>query len=785
MVHDAFGHAVERTDFSPAGEESAWNLHRQLFSPEARPALATETRGQAAYTYKYGDFPPQKATILPEHLQVRPEDLETGKSTPSAPQPRRSELGGGPVFAKMRETLGETDDPTPIKGGASFISPEGTYVHLPTGTQHPDAIKWFGGESSEGGNEVRPDFLKESGTVRLRQSKGRAGETLQVSVPPQGVNEAQVDAIRKAVAVNGREGNVLMERSDVSPETKDALTTYKEFAKPTDVGSMLKAISAHPDTNRSELGGKEEPAKYPENPEGFGHIRPDLLEHMEPDEKEFVKGSKSKQKAIEKAYDNIIPSIEETKAAIQAGHALGGWWQRFIDTFKALGQTDEAAQIEKLGPEHAEALKAWHSAVSGNKSVEDANRTAWGTYADWLDAGRPKDRATINKIVAANGEPKGNAAISDTTRGGKLIHAGLDTTKLYNLINSPQMRDVNPEPFHGSIYDPNNPSPIAGVTNGARKIPSMGATVAGEGNLNRLVLDAHMLDFYGINKWTDNKYIAHSIHLRKAAAELGLKGGEGQEQIWGTVLGIKKLLNEGVPAKEIPDELSNDTIESIGKDYAQIIKEDPELYAIFNQLKKHGLDPGGNAAQQRLADIAANKRAVKEEGANKDLLAHTAERIKGRMKKLPEELNTSFDFGHNKRSNLSGEPAQTPTPVTYTVPEGWTQTGPAKAPGMITPGNINLTTRPVVKNDDGSHSSEYSVSMEDDKGHEVLVPTVVDGKFLTPDGKKPKPGSPEEKAMFQRAWQHYEQTGQHLGIFDNPDHADAVAQQIHNRKPVK
>jgi hypothetical protein len=192
-----------------------------------------------------------------------------------------------------------------------------------------------------------------------------------------------------------------------------------------------------------------------------------------------------------------------------------------------------------------------------------------------------------------------------------------------------------------------------------------------------------------------------------------------------------------------------------------------------------------NAAQQRLADIAANKRAVKEEGANKDLLAHTAERIKGRMKKLPEELNTSFDFGHNKRSNLSGEPAQTPTPVTYTVPEGWTQTGPAKAPGMITPGNINLTTRPVVKNDDGSHSSEYSVSMEDDKGHEVLVPTVVDGKFLTPDGKKPKPGSPEEKAMFQRAWQHYEQTGQHLGIFDNPDHADAVAQQIHNRKPVK
>jgi hypothetical protein len=75
MVHDIFGHAAERTDFSPNGEETAWNLHRQMFSPEARPALATDTRGQAAYTYKYGDFPPQKAALLPEEHQVRPEDL--------------------------------------------------------------------------------------------------------------------------------------------------------------------------------------------------------------------------------------------------------------------------------------------------------------------------------------------------------------------------------------------------------------------------------------------------------------------------------------------------------------------------------------------------------------------------------------------------------------------------------------------------------------------------------------------------------------------------------------
>ena len=100
---------------------------------------------------------------------------------------------------------------------------------------------------------------------------------------------------------------------------------------------------------------------------------------------------------------------------------------------------------------------------------------------------------------------------------------------------------------------------------------------------------------------------------------------------------------------------------------------------------------------------------------------------------------------------------------------------------MVEPGNINLNGRPIIKNADGSISSEYSTSFEDDKGREILVPTVVNGKFLTSDGKKPKAGSAAEKAMFKRAQQHYEETGEHLGIFDSPEHADAYADRVHNR----
>lgn len=100
--------------------------------------------------------------------------------------------------------------------------------------------------------------------------------------------------------------------------------------------------------------------------------------------------------------------------------------------------------------------------------------------------------------------------------------------------------------------------------------------------------------------------------------------------------------------------------------------------------------------------------------------------------------------------------------------------------GLVEKGNIPIWNRPVVQNADGSHSTEYSTSFEQD-GHEVLVPTVVNGKFLTPDGKKPPKGSAAERAMFKAAWDHYLKTGENLGKFDNPDDAGAYAGQLHNR----
>lgn len=48
-VHDFFGHAELGNSFGPIGEENAWNIHSRMYSPLARRAMTTETRGQNSY----------------------------------------------------------------------------------------------------------------------------------------------------------------------------------------------------------------------------------------------------------------------------------------------------------------------------------------------------------------------------------------------------------------------------------------------------------------------------------------------------------------------------------------------------------------------------------------------------------------------------------------------------------------------------------------------------------------------------------------------------------------
>ena len=79
VVHDYFGHAKEGVGFRSDGQENAWRSHAALFSPKARHAMTTRTRGLNSWLYSgprgkdhstgsppVTVFPPYKTGLLPD-----------------------------------------------------------------------------------------------------------------------------------------------------------------------------------------------------------------------------------------------------------------------------------------------------------------------------------------------------------------------------------------------------------------------------------------------------------------------------------------------------------------------------------------------------------------------------------------------------------------------------------------------------------------------------------------------------------------------------------------------
>lgn len=87
--------------------------------------------------------------------------------------------------------------------------------------------------------------------------------------------------------------------------------------------------------------------------------------------------------------------------------------------------------------------------------------------------------------------------------------------------------------------------------------------------------------------------------------------------------------------------------------------------------------------------------------------------------------------------------------------------------GLIVVGNIDINHRPVVFNADGTVSTVFDISFEED-GLEVLIPKVVGDTILS------------DAAAI--AW--YQSSHQHLGKFDNVDHCNAYAVQLHDQQAM-
>lgn len=95
IVHDYFGHIKQGHGFRADGEENAWRAHSAMYSPLARKAMTSETRGQNSWV-NFGPFGQQNKTASAAETQYAPQKtgllpdwvIEEGLADETFPEPR-------------------------------------------------------------------------------------------------------------------------------------------------------------------------------------------------------------------------------------------------------------------------------------------------------------------------------------------------------------------------------------------------------------------------------------------------------------------------------------------------------------------------------------------------------------------------------------------------------------------------------------------------------------------------------------------------------------------------
>lgn len=85
--------------------------------------------------------------------------------------------------------------------------------------------------------------------------------------------------------------------------------------------------------------------------------------------------------------------------------------------------------------------------------------------------------------------------------------------------------------------------------------------------------------------------------------------------------------------------------------------------------------------------------------------------------------------------------------------------------GILEPGNIDLFHRPKVRYG-RKYASIRSITVTDDRGRAILIPTVVGKKVVS----------------NAAAINHWRKTGQHLGVFVNEQIANHYAELLHRQQ---
>lgn len=490
-VHDIFGHAAQRHDFSEAGEESAWNTHRQVMSPEAIPAMTTETRGQTSSFFKNGErFPDQKSGILPDSAMEKAEPLKAVKDMTPEEKEELASKGQSGASGKEEKPM-PTGDQLIKKYGESSGDPAHTAFILPDGRGVAlgavDHDTMLGGKATD--KTPRREQFIDQGNIRIRPRTGQGGREFSVSVPESGITTEQMSYLKK-----------------MAPQMGSG-TVFLEVGKP---GGAFKQLEYGKASSELEGAIKDMvPVKS---------TLPELAEkHLTPEERQGVTKSPQQQARFIQRMEQM-PEVQEWADAAKKGAGERKWYQRGTQAFDAMSK--EAPEYFDQ-PGDRDKFIGMLASGSPQQSVAMNMREALRVWTNYIDHGRPTG-PKLEKMLGQSSE-----------KGGFTI----PVTKIPNA-----MKALAGEPLWPDITKNKN-----------FKVPSFRDNLTGV--LNKVTNDGWMDMFSGLDARdvsSAHSYHPISVMTRAAAEELGWEPAEAQAAIWAF---IKTLTEKGVDASEDPHEM--------------------------------------------------------------------------------------------------------------------------------------------------------------------------------------------------------------------------------------
>jgi hypothetical protein len=199
-VHDLFGHAIHGNEFGPAGEEKAWGIHKQMYSPLAQLAMTAETRGQNSVV----NYTPLNAKLKSEVSKLRELQMEAK---------RRGDTQGYKMATKGIEDAFQGFQYAPQK--AILLPPE--YLSAEYAGGMPDYVRKL--ITPEKGTETQSVLTHYSNRPDLEFTDPRRYGT--------GIKGAEAERLQDPSAVRDRSYFYMGEPGAVAPEPGLGVNRYR------------------------------------------------------------------------------------------------------------------------------------------------------------------------------------------------------------------------------------------------------------------------------------------------------------------------------------------------------------------------------------------------------------------------------------------------------------------------------------------------------------------------------------------------------------------------------